>query len=44
MIKASNDLNNVSLVKLVNRMIWLIGFELDVFIASSLIKFYAENN
>ncbi|GLT72080.1 hypothetical protein SLA2020_440430 [Shorea laevis] len=43
-IKACNGLNNVSLVKLVNRTIRLMGFELDVFIASSLIKFYAEND
>jgi pentatricopeptide repeat protein len=43
-IKACNGLNNVSLVKSVNKTIRLMGFELDVFIASSLIKFYAEND
>ncbi|KAB1208956.1 hypothetical protein CJ030_MR6G000535 [Morella rubra] len=43
-IKACSGLNNVSLGKLVHGTIRLMGFELDVFAGSSLIKLYAEND
>ncbi|KAG6662550.1 pentatricopeptide repeat-containing protein At4g21300 [Carya illinoinensis] len=43
-IKACIGLNNVNLGKLVHGTIQLMGFELDVFVGSSLIKLYAEND
>ncbi|GLU17488.1 hypothetical protein SLE2022_338540 [Rubroshorea leprosula] len=42
-IKACGGLNNVRLGTLVHDMICFMGFEVDVFVGSSLIKFYVEN-
>ncbi|CAK7357375.1 unnamed protein product [Dovyalis caffra] len=42
-IKACNGLNNVRLGKVVQDMILEMGFELDMFVSSSLMKLYAEN-
>ncbi|KAK9267127.1 hypothetical protein L1049_009546 [Liquidambar formosana] len=43
-IKACGGLNNVNLGKLVHDTIQVMGFEMDVFVGSSLIKLYGENN
>lgn len=42
-IKACGGLNNVSLAKQVHERAKLMGWEVDVFVGSSLIKLYAEN-
>ncbi|KAL5756044.1 hypothetical protein ACOSQ2_020790 [Xanthoceras sorbifolium] len=42
-IKACGALNNVRLGRLVHDTIRLLGFEFDVFVRSSLVKFYMDN-
>ncbi|WJZ97028.1 hypothetical protein VitviT2T_015663 [Vitis vinifera] len=42
-IKACGGLNSVALGRVVHDKIQFMGFELDVFVGSSLIKFYSEN-
>lgn len=42
-IKACGGLHAVNLGKSIHKTIRLVGFEVDVFVGSSLIKFYAEN-
>ncbi|XP_057970938.1 pentatricopeptide repeat-containing protein At4g21300 [Malania oleifera] len=42
-IKACGGLNDLSLGKLIHNSIRLMGFEIDVFVGSSLINFYANN-
>ncbi|KAA8544834.1 hypothetical protein F0562_019618 [Nyssa sinensis] len=41
---ACGGLNAVHLGKSIHKMIRLMGFEMDVFVGSSLIKFYADND
>ncbi|XP_011096747.1 pentatricopeptide repeat-containing protein At4g21300 [Sesamum indicum] len=43
-IKACSALHAVDLLKLVHGMIKEFGFELDVYVGSALVKFYAEND
>ncbi|KAL7234389.1 hypothetical protein ACSBR1_017900 [Camellia fascicularis] len=43
LLKACGGLNAVHLTKSIHKMIWLMGFETDVFVGSSLIKFYSDN-
>ncbi|KAK4488050.1 hypothetical protein RD792_003792 [Penstemon davidsonii] len=43
LIKACGGLHAVDLVKYVHGMIKDLGFELDVYVGSALVKFYAEN-
>ena len=43
-IKACGGLNAVHLGKSIHKTIWLMGYEMDVFVGSSLIKFYADND
>lgn len=43
-MKACSGLNNVGLGKLVHDAIRLTGCEFDMFVGSSLVKFYAENH
>ncbi|KAL3522953.1 hypothetical protein ACH5RR_015787 [Cinchona calisaya] len=42
-IKACSGLQSLRLGRIVHRLIKDLGFELDVFVGSALIKFYAEN-
>lgn len=42
-IKACGGLNSVQLGKSIHETIRLMGYEMDVFVGSSLIKFYADN-
>ncbi|XP_061354134.1 pentatricopeptide repeat-containing protein At4g21300 [Gastrolobium bilobum] len=42
-IKACGGLNNVPLCKMVHNMVRSMGFHLDLFVGSSLIKLYADN-
>ncbi|KAL0363706.1 UNVERIFIED_CONTAM: Pentatricopeptide repeat-containing protein [Sesamum calycinum] len=44
LIKACSALHAVDLLKLVHGMIKEFGFELDVYVGSALVKFYAEND
>ncbi|GFZ18305.1 tetratricopeptide repeat (TPR)-like superfamily protein [Actinidia rufa] len=43
-IKACGSLNAAHLGKSIHRTIRLMGFEMDVYVGSSLIKFYADND
>ncbi|XAR50765.1 hypothetical protein NMG60_11005187 [Bertholletia excelsa] len=43
-IKACGGLKASRLGKSINRTIWMMGYETDVFVSSSLIKFYADND
>ncbi|KAG6392140.1 hypothetical protein SASPL_146351 [Salvia splendens] len=44
LIKACSGLRAVGLVKFVHRMVKDLGFELDVYVGSALVGFYAEND
>ncbi|OVA14993.1 Pentatricopeptide repeat [Macleaya cordata] len=43
-IKACGNLSALNLGRLIHEEIFLMGFEMDIFVGSSLIKFYADND